>query len=169
MNNHYKDYFQSNTLQDNAFDSASDTVVTITKVNVQSLQTKDGKQDHLCAMLDGYEKPLRINKTIAKNIAKALKTPDVTQWVGKQITIYIEQGLRAFGELHDVPRVRPVAPTAQINVASYEMALNQCPNIDSLRATYSKFPKEVKANPFITGLSKRLAESFKEQNTGEAQ
>jgi len=159
---HYKDFFQSNTLQDNAFDVASDTVATIASIQEQELQTKEGKQIHLCAFLQGYDKPLRINKTIAKNIAKALKTPDITQWSGKQIAIYIEQGLKAFSDVYDVPRVRPTAPRVQVNTAQFEEALNKCTTADQVRSTWSGFPENIKNNPFITGLCKRLVEKLEE-------
>jgi len=159
---HYKDFFKSNTLQDNAFDAVNDTIVTIVSVQEQELQTKDGKQVHLTANLAGFDKPLRINKTIAKNIAKALKTPDVTHWAGKQVAIYVEKGLRAFGEIHDVPRVRPIAPRVNIDVNLYFAEMDQCKTREDLTALWNKFPANVKSHQQIITKSQQIAKQLQE-------
>ena len=158
---HYKDFFKSNTLQDNSFDPANDTIVTIVSVQEQELQTKDGKQVHLTANLASFDKPLRINKTIAKNIAKALKTPDVTQWAGKQVAIYIEKGLRAFGEVYDVPRVRPIAPRVNIDVNLYFAEMDQVDSVEALRDLFAKFPANVKSDQRIITKSQTIAKQLK--------
>ena len=109
---HYKCFFKSNVLNDGDFDRDNDSIVLIKSVQEVSVDTREGKQVLLCAFLDGYEKPFRINATIAKNISKALKSPIITYWCNKWIAVYIQKGLKAFGDIHDVPRVRPVAPRA---------------------------------------------------------
>jgi len=107
---HYKDYFKSSALNDSDFTGDKDTTVMIKSIQEMTLQTKDGEKVYLCAMLEGHDKPFRLNSTICKNIKKAHKTPIIDYWVGKYIAVYVQKDLKAFGELHDVLRVRPVAP-----------------------------------------------------------
>jgi len=160
---HYKDFFKSNTLQDNAFDPERDTIVTITAVNEQKLMTKDGPQNHLCAMLDGYEKPLRINKTIAKNIAKALGTPDVTRWKGGVISIYIEKGLKAFGEVHDVPRVRPLPPRINLDLSQPLNTLMGCSSLEQLTEEFYRLPANIQKEPKVLKLCTEMKQNFLKQ------
>jgi len=58
---------------------------------------------------DGIPKKLRLNVTMAKDIAKILNDPtmDTDNWTGKHVTIY-RTTLKAFGKDHIVPRVRGV-------------------------------------------------------------
>jgi len=111
---HYKDYFESSVLNNGDFDNDNDTIVKILSAQDMKIKTRDGDIITLCAMLEGYKLPFRVNATVAKNIHKALKTPYPEDWPGKHITVYILKNLVAFGDSHDVPRVRPVAPRVQV-------------------------------------------------------
>ncbi len=159
---HYKNYFEQSTLQDNNFDTVNDTIVTIQSVQMQELQTQEGKQMYLCATLASFDKPLRINKTIAKSIAKALKTNDPQEWAGKQVSIYIQKGLKAFGQLHDVPRVRPIAPRVNIDVNLYFAEMDQCKTREDLTALWNKFPANVKSHQQIITKSQQIAKQLQE-------
>ena len=107
---HYKDYFESSVLNDGDFDRDKDMIVKIVKAQDMKIQTRDGDLVALCAILEGFKLPFRINSTVGKSISKALKTPYPDDWAGRHISVYILKDLRAFGDVHDVPRVRPVAP-----------------------------------------------------------
>ena len=107
---HYKDYFKSSALNDSDFGGDKDTTVKIVSIQEMTLQTKDGEKVYLCAALEGHDKPFRLNSTICKSIKKAFKSPILDDWIGKYIAVYVQRDLKAFGELHDVLRVRPVAP-----------------------------------------------------------
>lgn len=111
---HFKDYFKSSALNDSDFDWSNDTVVQIQSIQEETLQTRDGDKIYLCATLKGYQKPFRMNATICKSCKKAFRTPDLDLWVGKYISVYVQRDLKAFGDLHDVLRVRPVAPTPPV-------------------------------------------------------
>lgn len=111
---HFKDYFKSSALNDSDFAWDQDTVIKINSIQEETLQTRDGDKIYLCATLEGLDKPFRMNATICKSCKKAFKTPDLDSWVGKYISVYVQRDLKAFGELHDVLRVRPVAPKPPI-------------------------------------------------------
>ena len=55
-------------------------------------------------------KPLVLNATNNKTIAKLLKTPDIEQWQGKKIQLYVQHGIKAFGDIVDAVRVRDFLP-----------------------------------------------------------
>lgn len=112
----YKCYFKHSVLNDSDFDGTKDTAVKILSITEEKIKTQDGEKVSLCARLEGYKLPLRLNSTICKSISKALKvalktdSSDTDKWPGQWISIYVHYNLQAFGDLHDVLRVRPVAP-----------------------------------------------------------
>lgn len=55
-------------------------------------------------------KPMVLNRTNAKTITKLFGTPYMEQWKGRQIQIFVESGIKAFGEIVDGIRVRPFLP-----------------------------------------------------------
>lgn len=61
----------------------------------------------------GKEKPLGLNSTNARAIAKLIGTNDTDKWTGKVITIY-PTTTRAFGEEHECIRIRPKLPDQKL-------------------------------------------------------
>ncbi len=153
---HYKDFFKSNVLTDGDFNFDQDTVVTIAQVADVELETREGKQMTTCLILDGYGKPMKAPNIVLKNCKTALRSPYIEDWVGKQVAIYVEKGLKAFGGVHDVLRVRPYAPRVQVDLEPARTALKACQNYQDLLATYNKFDATIKNNPAILGLCKQL-------------
>ena len=163
MSNHWKNYFEDgSTLQDNSFDPNQDTVVTINKMSNIELSTADGKKHYLCAMLNGYDLPLRFNKTMCKAMSKLAKTPDPDKWGGLSVAIYIDHKVRdpQNGGLCSVPRVRSFAPRAQVDLTQYTNQLNACQTIDDLYKTHGSFSKAIQDNPQILGLCHQLKEKL---------
>ena len=144
---HYKDYFESSVLNNGDFDNDNDTIVKILSAQDMKIKTRDGDIVTLCAMLDGYKLPFRVNATVAKNIHKALKTPYPEEWAGKHITIYILKNLVAFGDSHDVPRVRPQAPRLKVMTpASPEQVANICEGFKKHGESIEAYCKKVGLN-----------------------
>lgn len=54
-------------------------------------------------------KPMILNTTNMKAIEKALGSPFIEFWQGKEIEIYVD-AVKAFGDIHDALRIRPFAP-----------------------------------------------------------
>jgi len=65
----------------------------------------------------GKKKPLGLNSTNARQIAKLLGSPVVEQWIGKAIIIY-PTTTRAFGEEWECIRVKNRLPSAQQTAAA---------------------------------------------------
>ena len=107
---HFRKFFKSSSLNDSHFNVSADTVVKIIRHQVVTLETANGKDPYPCVILEGYDLPLRLNSGMHKCCAKACGSKFIEDWAGKFISIWVEKGVRAFGDVHDVPRVRPVAP-----------------------------------------------------------
>ena len=86
--------------------------VTIRSASREKVMDPGTKKEEPCLILKFAEsrwKPMICNATNAKAISKATGSEYIEDWAGKQITIGTER-VKAFGELWDALRVRPIAP-----------------------------------------------------------
>jgi len=84
--------------------------ITIDTVLKEMVKGSDGKEEQcIVARIKGAQKPMILNKTNCKIIAKILDTPYIEQWAGKSIIIYSAK-VKAFGELVDALRVKNQKP-----------------------------------------------------------
>ena len=110
MKTHWKklqnpDYFGAWSLD------GKDLDVTIEKVVLEQVTGTDGKKEELpVAYLKG-QKPLILNTTNSKMIAKVVGSSYIEDWAGKRITLYSTK-VKAFGDTVDAVRVRSSAPKA---------------------------------------------------------
>ena len=112
MKTHWKKTMNPNYLGAYALEPNQDLIVEITEVKTESVMNADGRnEDCLVAHLKDH-KPLIVNKTNAKAIAKVCGSNYIEDWKGKQIALYISN-VKAFGELVEAIRVRTVAPKAK--------------------------------------------------------
>lgn len=89
-------------------------ILTIKSVSSEVVTGTDGKKE-TCSVMRFAEnvKPMVLNSTNAKTISKILKTPYVEQWAGRRIQIYVEYGVKAFGDFVDALRIRPFLPVEE--------------------------------------------------------
>lgn len=97
--------------------------VTIERSVKEMVQNGDKKEEAMVIYLKGH-KPMIVNSTNAKNISKALNSPYIEDWVGKDITLYVAK-IRAFGENVDALRVKTVTsikqlPALEVNTPNFE-------------------------------------------------
>lgn len=85
------------------------TIDRIADEKVIDTVTGDKKFETLCYWTDKNVKPMILNVTNKKKIAKMYKTKDTEKLKGKAVTIYIEQ-VKAFGGIHDALRIRGKIP-----------------------------------------------------------
>jgi len=87
-------------------------VVTIANAKQEMVMDPGTKKQESCLILKFQEakyKPMICNATNAKAISKATGSEYIQDWAGKKITIGTER-VKAFGELWDALRVRPITP-----------------------------------------------------------
>ena len=86
--------------------------VVIQKVENKAITGADGKEETCTVATLKDQKPMILNVTNQKAIAKALGTPYIEQWYGKTVTLYVAK-VRAFGETVEALRVRDKAPKVE--------------------------------------------------------
>ena len=110
---HWKKLFNPNYLGSYAFEPGEEKPVTIKAIVqeevVNPAEPEKGKE--LCTVAHFVQpvKPLILNKTNSKAIEKLAKTPNVEQWPGVSLILCVQK-VKAFGELTDAVRIRPVPP-----------------------------------------------------------
>jgi len=93
------------------FDPGKDIVAQIDFVAIEEMHNPSDHtlENKPVVYFKGDVKPLVLNKTNSKIIAKVLKAEKVEDWAGQKIQLGLEQ-VKAFGEITDAVRVRPIAP-----------------------------------------------------------
>lgn len=108
---HWKKLTNPDYLGAYALQPGQELIVTIKSVANEVVTGTDGKKE-TCSVMHFMEdiKPLVLNATNSKTITKLLKTPYIEQWRGRKIQLYVENGIKAFGDIVDAIRVRPFLP-----------------------------------------------------------
>ena len=103
-----------NYIGEGDFQEDEEKVVTIAKVNAkETVTTAEGKsQKAVVHFKEAGLKPMILNVARSKAITKVAGSPYFEDWPGVRIQLYIEEGIRAFGEIVNAVRVRPFKPTA---------------------------------------------------------
>lgn len=97
--------------------------VTIERAVKEMVQNGDKKEEAMVIYLKGH-KPMIVNSTNAKAITKALNSPYIEDWAGKEITLYVAK-IKAFGEFVDALRVKTITsikqlPNLEVNTPNFE-------------------------------------------------
>lgn len=110
MKTHWKKLTNPNYLGAYSIEDGRDLILTIKNVREEQVTGTDGKKDD-CVVCYFYEnvKPMILNSTNMKMIAKLYRTNYIEEWVGKKIQVGVEQ-VRAFGDIVDALRVRKAIP-----------------------------------------------------------
>ena len=89
-------------------------MVTINKLDTDKVTGQQGrKEDCFVVYFKEFDKPMILNRTNAKAIEKVAGSGLVQDWTGVQVTLYVEQGVKAFGEVVDALRIRDKKPSRQ--------------------------------------------------------
>lgn len=94
-----------------------EVIATITDIKRESIPDMEGikkgvanaKKDELLIYFAELDKPMVIHaKTNFKGLETACATPFIEKWIGKQVCVYVEKGVKAFGTVTDALRIKPV-------------------------------------------------------------
>lgn len=106
---HWKKLTNPNYIGSHDFQPGQELTVTIETISNEMVKCFDGKaiKEEACivAKLKGAKKPLILNKTNCKIIARNLDTPYIEEWSGKTITLYVAK-VKAFGEFVEAIRIK---------------------------------------------------------------
>ena len=94
-----------------------EVVATITDIKRELIPDMEGikkgianaKKDELLVYFAELDKPMVIHaKTNFKGLETACATPFIERWIGKQVCVYVEKDVKAFGSKTDALRIKPV-------------------------------------------------------------
>lgn len=104
-----------NFLGEADFQEGEEKVLTIERVNAsETVTTAEGKsQKVVIHWREKGNKPMIVNVARGKNIEKVAESRFVDDWPGVAVQLYIEHGIKAFGEVVSAVRVRPFKPRMQ--------------------------------------------------------
>lgn len=103
---HWKKLTNPNYVGAHDLQPGQELTVTIESVSTEMVKGADGKSSScIVARFKGATKPMILNKTNCKIIARVLGTPYIEQWGGNKIIIYAAK-VNAFGEEVEALRVK---------------------------------------------------------------
>ena len=106
---HWKKLTNPNYLGAYDFEPKEERIVQIQSVSQELVKNTDGK-DELCIVAKLHNsKPIILNKTNCKTISKIYGSPNIEDWTGKKITLFVAS-VRAFGETVDALRIKSEKP-----------------------------------------------------------
>jgi hypothetical protein len=108
---HWKKLINPDYIGAYALPSGQDMTVTIVSVSREVVVSTGGKKEECTVAKLFSQKPLILNVTNSKMIAK-LYGPFIEDWAGKQITLYASTTKLA-GEVVECLRIRPVYPSEE--------------------------------------------------------
>ena len=94
-----------------------EVVATIKKIEKQAIPDMEGikkgntkaTKDELLVWFNELPKPMIVHaKTNFQGLENATNTPFIEKWIGKQVCVYVEKGVKAFGTTTDALRIKPV-------------------------------------------------------------
>ena len=100
-----------NYLGEADFGEGEEKIGTISRVvQNEAVQTAEGKSEKAVVYFQENLKPMILNVSRSKAIEKVAGSPYFEDWVGVPIQLYIEHGIKAFGDVVSAVRVRPRRP-----------------------------------------------------------
>lgn len=107
---HFKKLMNPNYLGSYAIDEGKTVTATIKSVAKEKVIGEGGATEDciVCHFAEADVKPMILNATNCKKLAKLTGTPYIENWTGKKIVIGVEK-IRAFGELVEALRIQKLA------------------------------------------------------------
>lgn len=161
---HWKKNFNYNYLGSYSLDPGKEITLQIQKIVKEKVKDTSGKeQDCTVAYFKQSDKPMVLNKTNCKTIAKIYATPYLEDWVGKFITIYSAK-VRAFGEETEALRVKDVIPNTSVDNKGALNVLKGCTTLQQLQFEYMNLTSTLKADPEVLKLKDKLKNTLPDEN-----
>jgi hypothetical protein len=124
MKGHWKKQFNYEYLGSYSLDGKKEIVVTVSKLSQEKVTGQQGrKEDCFVVYFKEFDKGMILNRTNARAIEKVSGSGLVEDWVGVQVTLYVEKGVKAFGDVVDALRIRDKKPTRQTMTKQIETSM----------------------------------------------
>ena len=106
---HWKKLTNPDYLGAYSLDPGEERTVTIQKVVRAKVKGADGKEEECTVAHLLNEKPMILNATNCKTLAKVYDTPYIEEWTGKSVIVYAAK-IKAFGEHMEALRIKNAKP-----------------------------------------------------------
>jgi len=124
MNGHWKKQFNYDYLGSYSLDGKREVVVTVKGVGTAKVTGQSGrKEDCFVVNFNEFDKPMILNRTNAKAIEKVSGSGLVEDWIGTRVALYVEKGVKAFGDVVDALRIRDKKPSLTKMTKEIETAM----------------------------------------------
>jgi len=124
MKGHWKKQFNYEYLGSYSLDGKKEIIVTVSKLAQEKVTGQQGrKEDCFVVYFKEFDKGMILNRTNARAIEKVAGSGLVEDWVGVQVTLYVEKGVKAFGDVVDALRIRDKKPTRQTMTKEIETSM----------------------------------------------
>lgn len=142
------------------FQENEEKVLTIASVNkAETVVSQEGKSSKAVVhWKENGNKPLILNVTNSKRISKIAGSPYFEDWVGKKVQLYVEKGVKAFGDVVNAVRVRPFAPKV-VEVKCDECGKNLVPAFGMDVAQLAEYTKQKYKKTLCAECAKKAAEA----------
>ena len=99
------------------FYEGEEKIATIAMVaQKEKVQTAEGKSEKAVVYFQEKLKPMILNVSRSKAIEKVAGSPYFEDWIGVSVQLYIEHGIKAFGDVVSAVRVRGRKPVIKVAV-----------------------------------------------------
>lgn len=97
------------------FTEGEEKILTVSHiVESETVVTAEGKsQKAVIYWKEPGNKPMILNASRAKAMEKVSGTPYPQKWIGVKFQLYVQSGIKAFGDVVNAVRVRPYKPRVQ--------------------------------------------------------
>lgn len=144
MKTHWKKQFNYDYMGSYSLPDGRDVTLTIKETKRETVIGLNGKKEEcFVCYFNESNKPMILNRTNCKSIAKVVGTPFIEEWLGKRVQIGIDI-VNAFGEQTEALRIRNVKPRDTKDYTQTAEQLRSCTTIESLQATYLALSAEEK-------------------------
>ncbi len=124
MKGHWKKQFNYEYLGSYSLDGKKEAVVTVNRLAQEKVTGQQGrKEDCFVVYFKEFDKGMILNRTNARAIEKVAGSGLIEDWVGVQVTLYVEKGVKAFGDVVDALRIRDKKPTRQTMTKQIETSM----------------------------------------------
>lgn len=142
------------------FEPGEEKVVTIKSIKKdEKIVGNDGSSSSKTVIyFEEPVKPMILNVAKAKSISLATGSKFVEDWIGKRITLYIDDHVRAFGEILSAVRVRNKAPVIREEKIQCEMCGEMIKSAFNMNASaLSKYTKTKYGKTICADCAKKIA------------
>ena len=142
MNGHWKKQFNYEYLGSYSLEGDREKVVTIKGVSTEKVTGQSGrKEDCFTVSFKEFDKPMILNRTNSKAIEKVASSPLIEEWIGVQVSLYVQPGVRAFGDVVDALRIRDTKPTKEKLTKDALSAMQEALKLGKVKQVEMAVPK----------------------------